>query len=416
MGSRGWKQLLILVIVAVLAIGAILPVYANSIDDYLDDRDNIKEELDGKKDDLKQTKSELDSLREQLEALDDDMYAAEVRLSILKAEIVVQEDKIVEQENLIAEIEESIAETEEYLKVQTEHLEQRLRAMYKNGTVSYLEVIFSASSFTDFLSRLGFLSALIESDKELVAGIEATKTILEADKSLLDHELDLQVQRMEELDSAKIQVEEDHAKLAQQAAQYEVLNTKVLAELKKLNSDIAWLEAEEKRLSAEINKIYEQERVNAGDPPSFFTWPVPGFDRRPPTYTLSASNITSPFGMRKHPITGKDNLHRGIDIARRNSAGESIGGKPIVAAAGGVVETAAFSNSYGYYVTISHGGGVLTLYAHMRYAASVKVGQTVTMGQQIGVVGTTGSSTGNHLHFEVVVHKVLKDPLTFEYR
>ncbi|HCX79798.1 MAG TPA: hypothetical protein DG577_10335, partial [Firmicutes bacterium] len=156
--------------------------------------------------------------------------------------------------------------------------------------------------------------------------------------------------------------------------------------------------------------LLELERVRAGNPPSFLTWPVPGFDRVP-------YNITSSYGWRIHPIRKVWQFHPGIDIARYNRRGESIGGKPIVAAASGTVDFVRSydGGGYGIYVLISHGGGYQTLYAHMRYT-TVKKGQVVTIGQQIGVVGTTGSSTGNHLHFELWVMGEKKNPVEFEYK
>lgn len=114
--------------------------------------------------------------------------------------------------------------------------------------------------------------------------------------------------------------------------------------------------------------------------------------------------ISSPMGTRTHPISGEQKLHRGIDIA---------GGGPISAAKGGKVVTASFSNSYGYHVKIDHGDGFTTLYAHMQAGLKVAPGQTVSQGQQIGIMGTTGASTGVHLHFEVTSGGNLVDPLTY---
>lgn len=409
--KKSYKALII-VLVAVLALGAVLPAFADSggIDDYFDDLDSIREQLEQMKKNRNKTASELDRLRSLLDALDRDMYKTEQELDSLARKISQLEEEIAVQEERIADVEASIAETEERLAVQVGYLEQRLCAMYKNGAVSYLEVLFSASSFSDFLSRFGFLQRLIESDTELVAEIEGTKASLQVNRDILAAELGRQLLRREELEASQVKAEGKRAYLRAQASLQEELKDEVQAELNKQNKGIASLEADMKAIEAEIKRLLELERVRAGDPPSFFTWPVAGFDRIP-------YNITSDFGWRTHPITGLRNYHPGVDIARLNRQGQSIGGRPILAAASGTVDFVRSydGGGYGIYVIVSHGGGYQTLYAHMR-KATVKVGDVVTMGQQIGIVGTTGSSTGNHLHFEVWVMGEKKNPLGFEYK
>ncbi len=405
-----WYKSLVFGLVMVFVLGTVFSAHADPMDGYFDDLDDIKDRIGEMKEDRNKNKSELEKLRDQLEDINLEVYHAEKELAKLEENITHLEDEIAMQEKLIAEFETSIAETEERLVIQTEYLEQRLCAMYKNGTVSYLEVLFSASSFSDFLSRFGFLRMLIESDTELVAEIEETKASLEADKALLDEELNKQVQRHEELDAARATVKEDKVALKRKAARCTELESAVEAELKRLNKGINSLEEDMKQVEKEIKRLLELERVQAGNPPSFFTWPVPGFDRVP-------YNITSEFGWRLHPIKKVWKLHTGIDIAKYNRHGQGIKGKPIVAAASGTVDLVRSydGGGYGIYVLISHGGGFQTLYAHMRYT-TVKVGQVVQMGDKIGVVGTTGSSTGNHLHFEVRVMAEKKDPLKFEYK
>lgn len=400
-----------ILLAAVIAFGFIAPVFAGSdIDGYYDDLDIINERIKERKKERDQANAELTRLRGLLDKLDQDMNVVDKDLESLGKKITEMEMLISAQEDLIAAVEASIAETEGYLEQQIEYLEQRLCAMYKNGAVSYLEVLFSASSFSDFISRFSFIRLLVESDAELVAEIEATKVQLQADKDLLDNELDLLVQRTVELEADKAKVEEQKAVLDAQSLEYERVAVAVKAELSKLNKGISSDEDEAKKIEAQIKKSLELERVLAGDPPSFFTWPVEGFDRIP-------YNITSEFGWRHHPITKVWSYHSGVDIARLNREGESIGGKPILAAASGTVEFVRSydGGGYGIYAIISHGGGYQTLYAHMRQVI-VKAGDKVEMGQKIGVVGTTGSSTGNHLHFEVWVMGEKKDALKFEYK
>lgn len=408
---KGIIKGLAVLLVVVLALGLVLPVFADGdIDDARDDLDAIKERLEERKKDRDKTTAELKRLRGLLNQLDRDMNQTENDLEGLAKKIREMEKLIDQQEDHIAQVTASITETEEYLEQQVEYLEQRLCAIYKNGTVSYLEVLFSSASFTDFLSRFGFIRTLIESDTELVAQIEEAKVLLQADKEALAAELAQLVERNNELEEDRATVNEKKALLAAKTREYVEIQEAAERELSKQNKDIASLEKDAKEIQALINKLLELARVREGNPPSFFTWPVAGFDRIP-------YNITSEFGWRTHPITGLRNYHAGVDIARLNRQGDSIGGKPILAAASGTVDFVRSYDvgGYGIYVIISHGGGYQTLYAHMRKVL-VKVGDKVDMGQTIGIVGTTGSSTGNHLHFEVWVMGEKKDPLKFVYQ
>lgn len=404
---RKWQQMLLLFLAALLVVGIILPARAGNLDDYFDDLEDIEQQLEDMKDNRDKTERELKLLRARLESLNRSVALAEIELADLASKIGDMESRIVVQEQLVAAIQSSIDETEEYLATQIEYLEHRLCAMYKNGSVSYLEVLFSASSFSDFLTRFGFIRRLVEGDTELVAEIEETKDELEASRNLLAAELASLEDNLAELEEARLDAEAVHAKLVAETKESVALKKKVEAKLAEQKKGIASLEADQKAVEAMIRKLQEEERIRAGNPPSSYLWPVPGFDRSP-------YNITCPYGWRIHPITGKPNFHTGIDIARLNRQGESIGGKPIVAAASGTVEFVRSydGGGYGIYAIISHGGGYQTLYAHMRKVL-VKEGDVVHMGDQIGIVGTTGSSTGNHLHFETWVMTERKDPLDF---
>ena len=200
--------------------------------------------------------------------------------------------------------------------------------------------------------------------------------------------------------------------LANEQAKLKSQLSEVNGVIASLDNDQSALEEKQKTYDAAINKLEAEIRAalasasNSGKNPVFssgkFTWPVPGY-----------YNITSHFGYRIHPITGVRKLHGGMDIA---SAG--IYGKPIVAAADGVVVSAGWnSGGFGNWVVINHGmsGGnqFATLYAHMCRAPIVSAGQSVTAGQTIGYVGSTGMSTGNHLHFEVRVNGERVNPMNY---
>jgi len=175
-----------------------------------------------------------------------------------------------------------------------------------------------------------------------------------------------------------------------------------------IKEQIGGLDEQAEEFNKEITRILDEQKWKEGVAPSSFMWPVP-----------VTRYVSSPFGWRT--IYGQPNWHRGIDIApshRYWPASAIYEGTPayIVAAASGTVVTSQFNSSYGWYVLIAHGGGYATLYAHQHSRPMVSAGDFVAMGQRIGIVGSTGQSTGPHLHFEVRINGEPVNPLNFEYR
>ena len=278
----------------------------------------------------------------------------------------------------------------------TQKLKARMKVMYEYGNTSYLEIIMESKGFSDLFTRIAAVQAIVRHDNDVIDEYSA---------------------QIEELQAAKQTVE------TEQAEQIEVKNIlkdkqgelKSLREQKNkvvdsLNSDISELEAAEKQkekdasaMQAELNKALAAANAAAKKNSSSavvykgngkFGWP-----------SAASTKVTSPFGNRKHPIFGTNRLHRGIDIG-------APAGSDVLAAEAGVVLTAGYNGSYGNYVTINHGGGYVTLYAH-NSKLLVKAGQSVTRGQVIAKCGSTGNSTGPHVHFEVQVNGGLVNPLKY---
>ena len=260
-------------------------------------------------------------------------------------------------------------------------LEKRVRDIYINGQISYIDVLFGAQDFSDFLTRMDLLKRVISQDSNLVnAVLDYQKEITEIKKQL---EADKKIQEglAKKAEIAKnIKLE----KVAKQQALIDRMNT---------DKEIFDRQYDEKMAaSAEITKLIEEKRyreqvaalqsqyTTGGSGSGTMVWPVSG-------------EITSPFGWRSHPIFGSQIFHSGIDIGAEY-------GTPIVAAQNGVVIEAGWIGGYGNTVMIDHGGGVVSLYGHNQSLA-VDVGQNVTQGQVIAYCGSTGNSTGPHCHFEV---------------
>ena len=263
---------------------------------------------------------------------------------------------------------------------------RRLRAMYMNNNVTTLALILGSKTFSEFLVAAEMQSKISKHDTELVQKLQDEADAIELQRQEVAMEL-------ESLEGDMDTLEDKYNELA--------------ALYREANEDLSNAEAYKKATEEDYEKVLEelkktQEEWNAlmgtGMPTyvgGYFAWPVPGY-----------SWISSPFGWRT--LYGKPDFHTGIDIAGRN-----IYGKPIIASnTGQVVKVAYYTTGYGYHVMIDHGDNNWTVYAHMSSIA-VKQGEWVAQGQVIGYVGSTGNSTGPHLHFEVRINGERKNPLDY---
>ncbi len=356
----------------------------------------------------------------------------EQQLNVLNQQIQVSENLLVQYARQItekeAELEQAKAKEAEY---QAE-FEQRVRAMEERGNVSYWSVLFQASDFSDLLDRIDMIGEIMDADDQVLDQLaEARQAVLQA-KADLEASRQGQQETLAQQQSQQAQLQAQQAEVdqliqeiatqgdvyakqiekleatqddvAQQIAEAEAIYQKQLAAEKaaaeKAAAEKAAAEQAAKAAQAAAQKAAQQQKQQSSGSSasgsssssgsqssqttasaSGFLWPI-----------ASSHRVTSPFGWRTHPITGRQHLHGGIDIAAPN-------GTPIMASKAGVVVISQYGSSYGNYVVISHPDGTRTLYAHMSQR-NVSAGDTVRQGQTVGLVGSTGSSTGNHLHFE----------------
>lgn len=373
-----------------------------------------KSQLNNKLAEIKTQKAEVER---QLAAYQKDKEAYAGQIGTLNNKINLTEQQIAATEEVIQELTRSIAETNEELAKAEEKLsekqalfETRIRVMYENGETSYMEVLLNSDSFSDMLSNMEIVSQIMEYDKNVVTEVQQMRDSIEQMKEKLESDHKQQKEHKDSLEAGKHELEADKAKLktmmeqvesnmdsarklaAQMDAEREQINAEI-AELSRREAEAARKRAqEEKRKAAQQNSSSSHTAVFSG---GSMRWPCPNY-----------SYISSEFGARVHPITGEwQSGHKGIDIA-------SGKGNPILAAKSGTVVKSYLSSSYGNYVVVSHGGGLMTAYAHMS-KRMVSVGDTVSAGQQIGTVGSTGNSTGNHLHFEVYVDGAVVNPMDY---
>lgn len=396
------QKIIVIVVAAALLLTALVPVLSVFAQATVTQSDiqNIKNELN----DIKAQKKDAD---DKLAAIRNDLSKAKEQMQLIEDQVVMTESMISASQLLLDQYDADIAQKEqEILELEAQEAEQReefyeqVRWLEETGSVSYLSILFQASSFSELLEYAMLITDIMEYSNRIIERLEATELELgrardavqasRDDQALVQEELEYQKQELDakrEEQNAILQKiaasESEYAKEAQQLAEDEAQINKELKEAQtKYAAQLAEIERQRREAAAAAN----QNAAASGD----WYWPLPG------RYSLS-----SLFGGRTSPITGRWESHTGTDIPAPS-------GTPIYAANDGIVTTVGTNrySSYGYYCIISHGGGYATLYAHQCQVPNLQVGQTVSKGQVIGYVGTTGSSTGNHLHFELRINGV----------
>ena len=365
---------------------------------------------------LEEQKAEYDAAAEEARQVVDAIQAKIDSVSELKrildeeANIAVAdyEEKQTALDETIFRIEENenkLLEVEEEYQTKHEKLEKRVRDIYINGQISYLDVMFGAQDFGDFLTRMDLLKRVMEQDSELVnAVLDYSKEIIAIGEQL---ESDRQVQAEQAViaeDAKNIKLE----KVAEQQALIDMMENdkdvynRQYDEMIAASNQVAQLiqesqyraAAEEARRQQEADRqaqIQAQGTYEVSDDGSYQAY-IPATNSGAMIWPINGP-ITSEFGWRNHPVFGGQRFHSGVDIG-----GDY--GLPIHAAQGGVVSHAGWIDGYGNTVMIEHGNGIVTLYGHNESLA-VSVGQYVNQGDVIAYCGSTGNSTGPHCHFEV---------------
>lgn len=342
-------------------------VYADKKSDLKDVQNEIKD----KEEELEEGKKEEKRLAAEIQELEVRISESENKLVKLNSDIKKTEKKIVKATEDLEKAEAEVAE-------QNENLNGRLRAMYKNGTVGFIDVLLSSGSVSEFIMNYEMVKKIYSSDKSILEELQANYDLINEKKQELDNlQAGLIGQKQNQL-ALQDELEADKAAVAKKKGIVSANNDA-------LEDNISDLKAEAANIEAMIQKDQQSSGGGGSGGAEYtggqFTWPVPGWTR-----------VSSDYGWRVCPFHGNE-FHTGIDIP----AGY---GEPVVAAASGTVISACYQGSYGNAVLISHGGGLYTLYAH-NSSLTVYPGQKVSKGQQIARIGSTGSSTGNHSHFEV---------------
>ena len=358
--------------------------------------DSMAEQLAAEAEALDKT---IVSIQGEIDALADDITVATERTARLQAEVDELSGRITAKEG-------EIQATQSEYERQQSLLCDRIESSYKSGDLAYFELLLDARDIEDFITRTTLVQRVIKSNTELADGLKSSRIALEKIKAEIERD-------REAVDAKRAEAEAEEKRLldlrnrhqskldAQKSAQAE--KEALVAENKANATRLrAQAEAEEAESAKIARELYG---TGSGYFAGVMAFPVPGFEQTP--------TGGSAFGYRVHPILGSRRMHTGIDIGGR-AVGKGNNGATIVAASDGKVIYAGYRGGYGYCTIIDHGNGVTSLYAHqLAESISVSTGASVSKRDPIGKVGSTGLSTGPHLHFEVRVNGNPVDPMKY---
>lgn len=391
--------ILAVIFVATLILGAVSSAWAVSQSDI----NALKNQQCAIQQQKSAIQSKISSMQGQVSDAQAEKTALDQQNTLAQQEIDNINEQIALYDQMIEEKAAELKKAQDKEDEQKAALEKRMRAMEETPSLTYVAILFDASDFSDLLSKINDISAIMTRDKQLEDAYTAAREQVEKVKNEYEQTQNEQKQTKVELDAKKADLEQQIAQANQvienlesdieaYKAQYEAQEQQEAAIQSQIDKQVAALEAQQKAAAeAAKNKGTNYTPTNGTGQ---FTWPVP-----------SSRTISSAFGYRVHPIFGTTKFHSGLDISAPS-------GTTIVAADSGTVLTATYSSSYGNYVVISHGNGTSTLYGHMS-KLGCSAGQTVSKGQTIGYVGSTGWSTGPHCHFEIRINGSLVDPASY---
>lgn len=389
---KRWKRIFCVILCLLMVTGAARQYQVVHASELTNESIKQKEaEIQKAKEEKKSLQSGLTNVKELKKSLETSKtnlanYIAEldVHLAEIQGKIEALKTQISEKEEEIAEKTEELEAALEVQEAQYEAMKARIKFMYEKGDSLYLELVFTSSSFSEMLNKAEYVESLARYDRKMLDEYVAYAEYVALCKEGLEEEKGV-------LDEARKSVEKEEASLNELIAEKEGEIYKVSTDIKNKEAAIAEYEAdiaaqnetitalekivaeERKRLAAEQGRKYDG---------GIFTWPAPSYTR-----------ISDEYGSRMHPILGIEKFHNGLDMA-------APGGSPILAAYDGKVVAADYSSSMGNYIMIDHGDSLYTIYMHAS-ALYVSKGAEVGKGDKIAAVGSTGRSTGNHLHFSV---------------
>lgn len=328
-----------------------------------------QEELDEK---LKQNRQEQKELDQQIQTIDNEIKVLDTEIEQINSEMQEAYEKLNSLKGEIKVTEDEIKDILSQIQDNEEKLGERLKVINNNYSMSYAQILLDSESISDFFNNMYVIKEVVKYDKDILKELDENKKSLDEKKSELD-------KKKEESETIAKNLEQDQAKVESSKSEVQSKKDEVQALKDKLESEEDSLESKISELAMQAGTVEEGAIISNG------SWPVPGHTR-----------ISSPYGYRIHPILGTKKMHTGIDIPAPT-------GTPVVAIDEGTVTFSGVQNGYGNVVMIKHTDGKVSLMAH-NSANLVSVGQKVQKGQVVAKVGSTGRSTGPHVHFEIRIN------------
>lgn len=371
--------------------GQALTVQANELENSIKEKQN---QISQAQEEKKKLQSGLSDIKKMVKELEQSKSNLENYVVELDEKLNSITEKITEYTNLIEEKEKEIEETKEQLaeakkveEAQYEAMKTRIKFLYEKGNDGYLEILFSSKSFGDLLNKAEYVEKLTTYDREQLIEFQQNVELIAACQEALEEEEEVLQLAKEGVEKEQASMETLISEKEKEISAYQSDIGNKEAAIKEYEADIAMqndtIAALEKAVEEEKKKLAEQNKPQQRSyDGGMFQFPCPGYKR-----------LSDDYGSRIHPTLGVQKFHNGIDLA-------APAGTPILAAYDGTVVGATYNSSMGNYVMIDHGDGLYTIYMHAS-KLYVSNGQTVSKGETIAAVGTTGRSTGNHLHFSV---------------
>lgn len=360
---------------------SIVPAYGTSLSELQKQQQQVQQNMAEQQKLLQQKNDEGAALLQQLQQIEQEIQQKQAQIASLDQQMAAAQSRV---QQATAELQQAEAAQEKRMSI----LRSRLKDIYQVGQVNYLEVLLQSTSLEDFLVRMELLAKIARGDIKLIDEIKAERDKIAARKS----ELEAERNRIAEL---RRQADGERVQLASRQESQRQLLAQVEQEKKRVAAALDEMEATARQIAARIRA--EQAKSNRKLSPSGtkgMLWPLPGY-----------TSISSPFGWRIHPLLKTNRFHDGIDLP-------APAGTEVIAPMDGQVISTGYLGGYGNHIVIDHGGGLSTMYAHLS-AILVQNGQEVKKGQVIGRVGSTGWSTGPHLHFMVLLQGEPTNPMNY---
>ncbi|OIQ58743.1 murein DD-endopeptidase MepM [Moorella thermoacetica] len=369
-----------LLLMAALTLGSV-PAQGASVDDLRRQQQQLQQNIQEQQKLLQQKNDEGEALLQQLQQIEEDIRQKQAQIASLDQQLAAAQGRV---QQATAELQQAEAAQETRMSI----LRSRLKDIYQVGRVNYLEVLLKSTSLEDFLVRLELLTKIARGDIKLIDEIKAEKARIAAQKAELEAERDHIAQLRRQADSERVQLASRQENQRQLLAQVEQEKKRVAAALDEMEATARQIAARIRAEQAKSNR-----KLSPGGTKGML-WPLPGY-----------TQISSPFGWRIHPLLKTSRFHDGIDLP-------APAGTEVIAPLDGQVISTGYLGGYGNHIVIDHGGGLSTMYAHLS-AILVQDGQEVKKGQVIGRVGSTGWSTGPHLHFMVLLQGEPTNPMNY---